>query len=89
MNLIDYVNRAHGGQTALAAAIGCQPQLVWQWSRGLRRVPAARCPAIERATGGQVRCEELRPDIDWAVVRRRLPLLRLPARSDPATPEYP
>jgi len=26
-------------------------------------------PAIERATKGAVRCEELRPDVDWAYLR--------------------
>lgn len=33
------------------------------------RVPADYCPAIERATAGKVRCEWLRPDIDWDVLR--------------------
>ncbi len=33
------------------------------------RVPAEHCPAIERATGGAVRCEDLRPDIEWGVLR--------------------
>ncbi|MCV5533321.1 toxin YdaS, partial [Escherichia coli] len=32
--------------------------------------PAERCPAIERATRGEVLCEELRPDIDWSYLRR-------------------
>jgi DNA-binding transcriptional regulator YdaS (Cro superfamily) len=32
-------------------------------------VPADRCPVIERETGGAVRCEELRPDVDWAYLR--------------------
>jgi DNA-binding transcriptional regulator YdaS (Cro superfamily) len=32
-------------------------------------VPAAHCPSIERATKGAVRCEDLRPDVDWAVLR--------------------
>lgn len=26
--------------------------------------------AIDRESGGRVRCEELRPDIDWSYVRR-------------------
>ena len=26
-------------------------------------------PAIERATNGAVRCEDLRPDVDWGVLR--------------------
>ena len=33
---------------------------------GVRQVPIERCLAIERATGGKVRAEELRPDHDWS-----------------------
>jgi DNA-binding transcriptional regulator YdaS (Cro superfamily) len=43
--------------------------LISQWRNGIRPIPAERCPAIERATGGVVRCEDLRPDVDWAVLR--------------------
>lgn len=32
-------------------------------------VPAEHCPAIERATAGAVRCEDLRPDVAWSVLR--------------------
>jgi DNA-binding transcriptional regulator YdaS (Cro superfamily) len=57
-----------GGQSALASAIGVSQSHVWNWlSR--RRVPAEHCPAIERATIRAVRCEELRPDVDWAYLR--------------------
>ena len=56
---------------ALAREIGVTPVLVSQWANGVRRVPAERCPQIERATGGAVRCEDLRPDVDWAVLRGR------------------
>jgi DNA-binding transcriptional regulator YdaS (Cro superfamily) len=66
MKLSEYVEAAHGRQSSLAVAIGVQPQLVWQWSRNQRPVPSERCPSIERATAGQVTCEELRPDVDWA-----------------------
>ena len=30
---------------------------------------AERCIQIEKATAGAVRCEQLRPDIDWAYLR--------------------
>jgi DNA-binding transcriptional regulator YdaS (Cro superfamily) len=33
------------------------------------RVPAEHCPSIERATQGAVRCEQLRPDVEWFVLR--------------------
>ena len=41
------------------------PQAVHKWNV----VPAERCPAIEKATGGKVRCEDLRPDVDWQYLR--------------------
>ena len=28
-------------------------------------MPAEHCPRIERITGGSVRCEDLRPDVEW------------------------
>lgn len=59
-----------GGQTALAHAVKVKQQQVWNWiNRSGGRVPAEHCPAIERATGGAVRCEDLRPDVEWAVLR--------------------
>lgn len=58
-----------GGVAALARTLGVSPPTVSQWISGVRRVPVARCPQIERATGGAVRCEDLRPDVDWSVLR--------------------
>jgi DNA-binding transcriptional regulator YdaS (Cro superfamily) len=58
-----------GGQANLARAVGVGPQQVWQWCYGYRRVPAERAILIERATAGAVRCEEIRPDVDWGVLR--------------------
>lgn len=56
-----------GSAQALAASIGVPPQSVYFWRAGSRRVPAEYCPAIEAATG--VRCEDLRPDVQWGVLR--------------------
>lgn len=36
---------------------------------GGKRCGEALCINIERETGGAVRCEELRPDIDWNYLR--------------------
>lgn len=58
-----------GGQAALARILGVRPPTVNQWVKADRPVPAERCPSIERATAGAVRCEELRPDIDWGYLR--------------------
>lgn len=58
---------AAGSASALASVLGKSPQFISQLVKGGRRVPAELCPAIERATG--VRCEELRPDVEWSVLR--------------------
>lgn len=72
MDLKTYLNeQPRGAAAALAKAIRVNRVLVSQWSadESPRQVPAEHCPAIERATGGSVRCEELRPDVDWAALR--------------------
>lgn len=53
---------------ALAHALGLERGVVNHWKR---RVPAEWCPEIERITDGQVRCEELRPDVSWGVLRSK------------------
>lgn len=59
-----------GGQAALARLLDVKPPTVNEWIKGGRRVPAPRCPQIERATDRQVTCEQLRPDVDWAYLRQ-------------------
>lgn len=39
------------------------PQAVHKWTNEDVKVPAERCPQIERATNGKVTCQELRPDV--------------------------
>jgi DNA-binding transcriptional regulator YdaS (Cro superfamily) len=56
-----------GGVSALAKELGATPQQVANWR--VRGVPVEYCPAIERATNGAVRCEELRPEVDWSYLR--------------------
>jgi DNA-binding transcriptional regulator YdaS (Cro superfamily) len=58
-----------GSQSELAKQIGVAPQVVNNWLRR-KNIPAEHCPEIEKATGGAVRCEELRPDVDWAYLRK-------------------
>jgi DNA-binding transcriptional regulator YdaS (Cro superfamily) len=48
---------------------GISKGAVSQWKLPGRQVPAEHCPVIERLTEGEVRCEDLRPDVDWAYVR--------------------
>lgn len=65
--------KAVGGQAALARSLNVTPATVSQWVNEVRPVPAERCPSIERITQGAVRCEDLRPDVDWAYLRNSRP----------------
>jgi DNA-binding transcriptional regulator YdaS (Cro superfamily) len=64
-----------GGQTALARALTRPGRTitqahVWKWLHSPNpdvMPPAEYCPDIERITG--VRCEELRSDVNWGVLR--------------------
>ncbi len=68
VQFLDQAISIAGGIDSLARSVGVAPGAVSMWkSRG--RVPAEHCPAIERLTKGAVRCEELRPDIPWGVLR--------------------
>lgn len=54
-------------QSEIARQLGVKPQAVQQWFK--RKTPIIRCPEIERITDGKVTCEELRPDVNWGVLR--------------------
>jgi DNA-binding transcriptional regulator YdaS (Cro superfamily) len=66
---IDIAAKVVGSQKALADYLGVTKAAVGQWKEEGRRVPAEHCLRIERVTRGVVKCEELRPDMDWDVVR--------------------
>lgn len=77
MTLSEWIKAEPGRASALAAALGIRDPksavLIYLWANGRRQVPADRCPAIERETDGAVRCEDLRPDVDWGVLRAPAP----------------
>lgn len=84
---LDKAARIVGTQAELARRLGVTKGALNQWKDEGRGVPARHCPSIERETGGQVRCEELCADVDWAVLRRRVkPKSRAPEeRAESAT----
>lgn len=61
--------RLVGSQADMARALHVSPSMVNQLVKGARPIPAEYCPTIERKTCGKVRCEDLRPDVDWAYLR--------------------
>jgi len=66
---LDKATSIVGTLQLLAEKLDVTKGAVGQWKLPGRRVPAEHCPAIERLTNGQVRCEQLRPDVDWQTVR--------------------
>lgn len=52
-----------GGPAAVARLVNVKPPSVIEWRR--RGIPADRCPALERASGGKHTCEGMRPDVHW------------------------
>lgn len=59
-----------GSQKKTARVLGVTPGMVNHVYLGRRPIPERWCPIIERETGGQIRCEQLRPDVDWVVLRK-------------------
>lgn len=57
-----------GSGSELARRLGLTPWAVNKWNP--EQVPADRCLAIEQATEGRVKAEELRPDINWQYIRQ-------------------
>ncbi len=70
MNLLDFI-KPLDKQTLQILAGRCDttPGQLKQVAYGHRRANAALSIALDRETSGAVRCEETRPDIDWAYLR--------------------
>jgi DNA-binding transcriptional regulator YdaS (Cro superfamily) len=67
MSPIKRAAKIMGSQKELARCLGVSKGAVSQWADG--SVPLDRCIPIERLTDGAVRCEDLRPDVDWGYLR--------------------
>jgi DNA-binding transcriptional regulator YdaS (Cro superfamily) len=60
-----------GGQNAMARLLGLSQPHIYNWIKK-NKTPAQHCPKIERLTYGQVRCEDLRQDVEWRVLRNTI-----------------
>lgn len=81
MSAIHEAIQGAGGPAKVAAELGVTVQAVCFWRDGSRKLPAEHCPVLERMNGGRIRCEQLRPDVDWAYIRQTA------ASNEPATQE--
>lgn len=69
MTLRDFLGVERGAQAMLARQLGITQPYLSQIITGVRQPSSDIAIAIERETGGAVTVEELRPDIDWQVIR--------------------
>jgi DNA-binding transcriptional regulator YdaS (Cro superfamily) len=67
MSTFSEIVKRLGGVSAVANLLDERPQTVSNWRT--RGVPAERAIQLEAKTNGIARCEEMRPDIDWSVLR--------------------
>lgn len=61
-------------KSGLAKALGMSKQGIHPYFHTSRPFPAELCPTVERLTreqGSAVLCEELRPDVEWSVLRHK------------------
>ena len=58
-----------GGPASVARQCKVSVQAVCFWRDGRRALPAEHCPTLERLNEGRIRCEDMRPDVDWAYLR--------------------
>ena len=65
MNLTTYLQTTGLNKAAFAREIGIPSALLYQVEKGIRMMPPKHCPAVEKATDGQVSRKDLRPH-DWS-----------------------
>lgn len=67
--LTQFLDRqGYGARARLARMIGASPVEICMWVSGRRQIPAHRAVEIEFGTHGEVRVEDLAPDLVWVRV---------------------
>lgn len=70
MTLLDFIKPLDKvGLQKLAESCQTTPGQLRQVAYGNRRASAGLAIALDRASGGEIPCEETRPDIEWAYLR--------------------
>lgn len=60
-----------GGQRSLAKICGVSQPAVNKWLKGKSKIGEDKAMLTELALNGAVTCEELRPDVNWSVLRNK------------------
>ena len=86
MNAITEAINGAGGPAKVSRACGVSVQAVCFWRDGLRTLSADHCITLEKLNQGRIRCEDVRPDVDWAYLRSTLPEATAQELAQPSTP---
>lgn len=71
MNGIKQAVALCNGQSSLARACGVSQTAVLKWICG-GKMDVKYIPAIIKATNGEIKPQELRPDVDWETIKQSL-----------------
>lgn len=64
--LVEYFQQPNGDtQSGFAGRLGVSQGLVGQWQTGRSKITPEMAPAVERETGGFVKCEDIHPKFEW------------------------
>ena len=69
MNAISKAIDCLGSQGQLAKSVNLSQSAISQYVLGMKRPSAEVAIRIEAATNGQVKVEDIRPDVPWHVIR--------------------
>ena len=61
--IASYIQRHGLTQAAFGAKVGASQGMVWQWLSGYRPVSPEAAVRIEKGTAGEIKRQQLRPDI--------------------------
>lgn len=64
MQFKSWLKAERGRAVAVARALDIAQSFVSKMANGEKDIPAEHCKAIEKLTGGEVTCREMRP-MDW------------------------
>lgn len=69
MKLKNYFAAHPGARENLRVGLNVSKSYLSQLVHGRTSISVFRATQIERLTEGKVRCEDLRPDVDWVFLR--------------------
>ncbi|RKS87300.1 YdaS antitoxin of YdaST toxin-antitoxin system [Orbus hercynius] len=71
MSILQEAIKRTGSQRAFAKICGVSQPAVSNWLKGKSKIGEDKAMLVEIALDGEITCEELRPDVNWSVLRNK------------------